>query len=75
MIPLQKKELLIQKLQAGLDLTNACKTAGVSKASLYRLFKEQPGLKTLIDQTIAATKNQVQEDHMARLKKIIVKRK
>lgn len=82
MIPLHNKELLIKYLSEGYTIIEACTAAQISKASLYRLFKEQPGFKTEVEKAIFKAhdrseeiQKQVAERNMDNLKKMIVKKK
>lgn len=82
MIPLHNKELLIKNLEAGQSIVEACQTSQVSKASLYRLFKTQPGFKEDVDRAMfkGTQKVQVQikkleDKNMEELKKIINRRR
>lgn len=74
MIPLENKELLINKLEEGMTLQQACRAAKVPRASLYRLFKDFPAYKELIDKTIEKTKKKKEETDLAFLKKLVVKK-
>lgn len=78
MIPLQNKELLIKNLKAGYTILEACKASQVSKASLYRLFKTQPGFKADVERAIFEAKDvskqidiEVQKRNMDKIKGII----
>lgn len=78
MIPLHNKELLIKNLKAGYTIIEACKASQVSKATLYRLFKEQPGFKADVEKAIFEAKDvskeieaQVQQRNMDKIKGII----
>lgn len=82
MIPLYNKELLIKYLQEGYTIIEACQAAQVSKASLYRLFKEQPGFKADVDRALFKAKDvsadiqaQVEARKMEELKGMITKKK
>lgn len=61
MIPLRNKELLIQNLAKGYTIQEACAASQVSRASLYRLFKEQPGFKEDVEQAIFKAKDKSKE--------------
>lgn len=78
MIPLHNKELLIQNLKKGYTIIEACEASQVSKASLYRLFKSQPGFKTDVEKAIFEAKDksaeidrEVERRNMDKLKGII----
>lgn len=75
MIPLHKKELLIQKLEQGMTLIDACTISKISRASLYRLFKEMPAYKILIDKIIEKTRVKKEKNDLTFLKNLIMKKK
>lgn len=82
MIPLHNKELLIKNLQKGYTIMEACEASQVSKASLYRLFKTQPGFKADVERAIfeandksAQIDREVEKRNMDRIKGIINRRK
>lgn len=82
MIPLRNKELLIEYLKQGASIQEACEAAQVSRASLYRLFKDQPGFKDDVEGAIFASKDKtkeiqkkVAERNMELVKQIVLKRK
>ena len=82
MIPLRNKELLIEHLRAGYTIVEACEASQVSKASLYRFFKTNPGFKEDVERAIfeANAKKELQvkaieERNMAELKKIVLRKK
>lgn len=78
MIPLYNKELLINNLKKGYSILEACKASQVSKASLYRLFKVQPGFKADVEKAIFQAKDvskeidkEVEKRNLDRIKGII----
>lgn len=82
MIPLHNKELLIQNLKKGYTIIEACKASQVSKASLYRLFKTQPGFKADVEKAIfeandksAQIDREVEKRNMEKVKDLINKRR
>lgn len=81
MIPLRNKELLIKHLTEGYTIVEACKAAQVSKASLYRFFKSNPGFKEDVDQAIFKANDEtkeitkdVEKRNMENVRKIIMRR-
>lgn len=82
MIDLHSKNLLIKHLEEGYSIVDACKLSGISKASLYRLFKEQPGLKIDVEnatkkgtQKLVVHVQKMEEKSMEEIRKIINRRK
>lgn len=82
MIPLRNKELLIKYLKDGYTIMEACKAAQVSKASLYRFFKTNPGFKDDVESVIFKAndeslkiKKQVEARKMQELKDLINRKK
>lgn len=78
MIPLHNKELLIKNLKKGYTILEACTASQISKASLYRLFKTQPGFKTDVEKAIFEAKDiskeidkKVKERNLDKIKGII----
>lgn len=78
MIPLHNKELLIKNLKKGYTILEACKASQISKASLYRLFKTQPGFKADVERAIfeandksAEIDKEVEKRNMERTKALI----
>lgn len=81
MIPLRNKELLITYLKRGYTIAEACEAAQVSKASLYRLFKTQPGFKDDVEGAIFQARDtskeierEVAKRNMAKVKEIVTKK-
>lgn len=81
MIPLRNKELLIEKLKAGYTILEACAASQISKASLYRLFKTQPGFKEDVERAIFEAHDkskeidkEVEKRNMDKLKGLVLKR-
>lgn len=78
MIPLHNKELLIKNLKKGYTILEACKASQVSKATLYRLFKSQPGFKADVEAAIFHAKDvskeidrEVEKRNLLKIKGII----
>lgn len=82
MIPLRNKELLIKHLSEGYTILEACKAAQVSKASLYRFFKTNPGFKEDVERAVFKANDesekiqkQVEERKMKDIRDILNRKK
>lgn len=82
MIPSRNKDLLIQFLEKGATIQEACKAAQISKPTLYSLFKSNPDYRKAADEAIFKAKDKTQEvikdiqkRNMDMVKQMIIKRK
>ncbi len=82
MIPQRNKELFLERISAGDTLERACEASHISKPSLFRFFRNDPGYRERYDGIVFSLKEEArlaraEEDrrNMERLREIIRKKK
>lgn len=75
MIPLPAREKLVVSLLNGMNMNDAIKASKIPKASLYRLFKDQPAFKDECDRAMEIAISKLEKDNLNYLKNLVNKKK
>lgn len=75
MIPHRNRDIFIEKLLEGYTILEACKLSQISKASLYRMFKETPAFKVEAENAIFKAKDAINQREIEKIRKIVQRRR